>query len=113
IGTGATAVQLIPAIAADVGSLTVFQRTANYCVPLRNRPIDPETMREIKASYPDIFKLCLETPSAFPNMPDPRSAFDVSPEERREQHERLWLEPGFRKWQANFKDIMLPGKANE
>src|SRR5262249_49776632 len=39
IGTGATAVQLITEIAKVVGQLTVFQRTPNYCAPLRNRPI--------------------------------------------------------------------------
>jgi cation diffusion facilitator CzcD-associated flavoprotein CzcO len=52
IGTGATGVQLITEIAKEVGHLTVFQRTANYCAPLRNGPIDPETQRQIKASYP-------------------------------------------------------------
>src|SRR5262245_32434952 len=36
IGTGATAVQLIPLVAKEAGHLTVFQRTANYCAPLRN-----------------------------------------------------------------------------
>src|SRR6266850_7807671 len=58
IGTGATGVQLITEIAKDVGHLTVFQRTANYCAPLRNGPIDPDTQRQIKASYPDIFQKC-------------------------------------------------------
>ena len=62
IGTGATGVQLITEIAKEVGHLTVFQRTANYCAPLRNRFIDDETQREIKASYPEIFEKCLETP---------------------------------------------------
>lgn len=33
IGTGASAVQIIPAIADEVGSLTVFQRTPVYCIP--------------------------------------------------------------------------------
>ncbi|WP_232526916.1 flavin-containing monooxygenase [Mycobacterium intracellulare] len=33
IGTGASAVQLIPAIAGEVGSLTVFQRTPIWCLP--------------------------------------------------------------------------------
>lgn len=33
IGTGASAVQIIPAIAGDVGSLTVFQRTPVWSVP--------------------------------------------------------------------------------
>jgi cation diffusion facilitator CzcD-associated flavoprotein CzcO len=113
IGTGATAVQLIPEIAKEVAHLTVFQRTANYCVPLRNGPIDPEWQREIKASYPDIFKKCSETPGAFMHAFDPRSALALSPEERLAQYERLWAEPGFKKWLANFYDIMMPGEANE
>ena len=33
IGTGASAVQLIPAIAAEVEHLTVFQRTPIWCLP--------------------------------------------------------------------------------
>ena len=113
IGTGATAVQLIPEIAKEVAHLTVFQRTANYCVPLRNGPIDPEWQREIKASYPDIFKKCSETPGAFMHEFDSRSALALSPEERLAQYERLWAEPGFKKWLANFYDIMMPGEANE
>src|SRR5919201_1519197 len=113
IGTGATAVQLIPEIAKEVAHLTVFQRTANYCVPLRNGPIDPEWQHQIKASYPDIFKKCSETPGAFLHAFDPRSALAVSPEERLTQYERLWAEPGFKKWLANFYDIMMPGEANE
>src|SRR5216684_1621470 len=113
IGTGATGVQLITAIAKDVGHLTVFQRTANYCAPLRNGPIDPATQRQIKASYPDIFKQCNETAGSFIHQFDPRSALEVSPAERLEQYERLWAEPGFKKWLANFYDIMIPGPANE
>ena len=35
VGTGATAVA-IPEIAQQAKHLTVFQRTANYCVPARN-----------------------------------------------------------------------------
>lgn len=41
IGTGATAVQLIPKIAPDVAQLTVFQRTPAWVLPVRNRPIAP------------------------------------------------------------------------
>ena len=113
IGTGATGVQLIAEIAKEVGHLTVFQRTANYCAPLRNSPIDDETQRQIKASYPEIFKKCMETPGSFMHQFDPRSAMEVSPEERLEQYERLWAEPGFKKWLSNFHDVMVPGEANE
>ena len=113
IGTGATGVQLITEIAKEVSHLTVFQRTANFCAPLRNGPIDDETQREIKANYPEIFKKCMETPGSFIHEFDPRSALEVSPEERLEQYERLWQVGGFGKWLANFHDIMVPGEANE
>jgi len=113
IGTGATGVQLITEIAKEVGHLTVFQRTANYCAPLRNRLIDPEMQRQIKANYPEIFKKCNETAGSFMHQFDSRSALSVSPEERLEQYEQLWTEPGFKKWLSNFYDVMMPGEANE
>ena len=113
IGTGATGVQLIPEIAKEVGHLTVFQRTANYCAPLRNGLIDDEMQREIKANYPEIFRKCMETPGSFIHDFDPRSAMEVSSEERLEQYERLWAEPGFKKWLSNFYDVLMPGEANE
>ncbi len=113
IGTGATAVQLITEIAKEVGHLTVFQRTANYCAPLRNREIDDEMQAEIKANYPEIFKKCMETPGSFMHEFDTRSALEVSPEERLERYEDLWAEPGFKKWLSNFYDVLLPGEANE
>ena len=89
IGTGATAVQLIPEIANEVAHRTVFQRTANYCAPLRNGPIDPEWQREIKASYSEIFQKCRETPGAFLHPFDPRSALEVSAEVRLEQYREV------------------------
>ena len=39
IGTGSSGVQIVPAIADEVASLTVYQRTANWCTPLNNGPI--------------------------------------------------------------------------
>ena len=113
VGTGATAVQLITEIAREVGHLTVFQRTANYCAPLRNRPISEVEQEEIRGRYPEIFEKCQETSGSFVHEFDPRSAFSVSQEERVQQYERLWDEPGFAKWLSNFYDVMMPGPANE
>ena len=45
IGTGSSAVQSIPIIAAQATHLTVFQRTPNYAVPAHNAPLDPEYVR--------------------------------------------------------------------
>ena len=113
VGTGATAVQLITEIAKEVGHLTVFQRTANYCAPLRNRLIDDDEQQIIKRNFPEIFRRCMETAGSFVHEADPRSAFDVPEDERIEQYEKLWDEPGFAKWLSNFYDVMVPGPANE
>jgi cation diffusion facilitator CzcD-associated flavoprotein CzcO len=113
IGTGATAVQLIPVIAKEVGQLTVFQRTANYCAPLRNALVAPETQRQFKASYPEIHKRCRETPAGFMHDFDPRKTLEVPQEERLALYEELWAQPGFKKWLGNFHDIMTNREANE
>src|SRR5271167_438466 len=42
IGTGSSGVQLIPAIVDSVASMTVYQRTPNWCTPLNNAPITPD-----------------------------------------------------------------------
>ena len=112
IGTGATAVQTIQTIAKDVGHLTVFQRTPNWCAPLHNSKISEEEMRQIRARYPEIFARCYETPGCFIHSPDPRSALEVTPEEREAFWEKLYAEPGFGIWQANFRDILMDREAN-
>ncbi len=113
IGTGATAVQLIPEIAPQVGHLSVFQRTANYCCPLRNGEIDDETQQRIKEDYPKTFEVCDRTFGAFMQEFDPRNTFDVPPEERLAFYEEIWAKPGFHKWFGCFQDVMTDEKANE
>ncbi|HXZ89264.1 MAG TPA: NAD(P)/FAD-dependent oxidoreductase, partial [Candidatus Binataceae bacterium] len=113
IGTGATAVQLIPIIAKEVGQLTVFQRTPNYCAPLRNSLVSEETQRRFKASYDEIHRKCLETPAGFPYDFDRRKTSEVPREERLKLYEELWALPGFKKWLGNFRDIMTDRVANE
>ncbi len=112
IGTGATGVQTIQTIAGEVGHLTVFQRTPNWCAPLHNGKIDAETQGRIKAGYPEMFARCRETFACFLHTPDPRGAFEVSDEEREAFYEKLYGERGFGIWQGNFKDILMDRKAN-
>ncbi len=112
IGTGATGVQTIQEVAKTAGHLTVFQRTPNWCAPLHNRPITPEEMRQIKASYPEIFRRCQETFSCFLHTPDPRGTFEVTPEEREAFYEKLYASPGFGIWVGNFRDMLTDPAAN-
>jgi cation diffusion facilitator CzcD-associated flavoprotein CzcO len=112
IGTGATGVQVIGEIADQVGELTVFQRRPNWCAPLHNAEIPAEEMDDIKARYEEIFELCARTPGGFIHEPDRRPFFEVPREERIAKWEKLYGEPGFGIWLANFRDIFIDEEAN-
>ena len=112
IGTGATGVQVIGAIADQVGELTVFQRRPNWCAPLHNAEIAPEEMADIKSRYDEIFAICARTPGGFLHEPDRRPFFEVPREERVAMWEKLYGEPGFGIWLANFRDIFMDEEAN-
>ncbi len=56
IGTGASAVQVVPAIAPRVGNLEVFQRTAAWVVPKRDA-VYSETTRKLLARFPFLLSL--------------------------------------------------------
>lgn len=113
IGTGATGIQTIQEIVKEVGHLTVFQRTPNWSVPLRNTKITPEEMTVIRKNYPAIFQACNDSYSCFMHLPDARKTFDVSAEEREAFWEDLYRKPGFAKWMSNFGDIGYNQAAND
>jgi cation diffusion facilitator CzcD-associated flavoprotein CzcO len=56
IGTGASAVQFIPEIQAEVGELQVYQRTAPWIVPRNNAKINPR-LRQLFQRFPPAMKL--------------------------------------------------------
>jgi cation diffusion facilitator CzcD-associated flavoprotein CzcO len=51
VGTGASAVQLVPTIAPEVASLTVFQRTPIWCLPKLDGPL-PAGVRAVLRGVP-------------------------------------------------------------
>ncbi|MDG2277234.1 MAG: NAD(P)/FAD-dependent oxidoreductase [Pseudomonadales bacterium] len=112
IGTGATAIQLIPEVAKVAGQLTVFQRRANWAAPLNNAPISESEMAAIRERYDEIFAACARSPGGFEHEPDRRGFYDVSPEQRRELWDKLYDEPGFGIWLQNFTEIFLDATAN-
>lgn len=114
IGTGATAIQLIPIVAEQARHLTVFQRTPNYATPLQNRPMDETTDREVKANYRNLrrkeWQSLVGQPYDHSVLP---SALTVSEEERRQHYEQCWQEGGFALWVGSYEDILFDREANE
>lgn len=112
VGTGATAIQTIQAIAPSVGSLTIFQRTPNWTAPLRNSKINAEEMQDIRKRYPEIFRQCGESYACFVHVGDKTPTFSMSEEEREAQWERLYAEKGFAKVLSVSSDIYTNREAN-
>lgn len=52
VGIGASAIQFVPAIAEEVGSLTLFQRSVNYVAPKPDGPIGEGTRRILRSVGP-------------------------------------------------------------
>ena len=113
VGTGATGVQAIPVIAQQAKHLTVFQRTANYCVPARNGKVDPEVVQARKAEYDAIMQRVRESPFGQERWPMQKSVLETPPEEREREFDRMWDAGGFDFWLANYQDMLTDREANE
>jgi cation diffusion facilitator CzcD-associated flavoprotein CzcO len=113
VGTGATAVQAIPEIAQQAKQLTVFQRTANYCVPARNGKVNPELVKSRKANYEGVVKRIRESFFGFEYHFIAKSALETTPEEREREFDRMWDAGGFAFWLANYQDMFFDQKAND
>lgn len=105
VGTGATAVQLIQTIAPEVGHLSVFQRSPNWCTALRNRPIDNATQQALKRDADAIFALCNETYAGFIHKFDARDGSTLAKAERLRHYQTLHEQGGFALWLANYMDV--------
>jgi len=112
IGTGATAIQIIPEVARQAARLTVFQRRANWAAPLHNGPISAEEMASIRKRYDEIFAACARSPAAFEHIPDSRRFHDLTPAQRRAFWDELYEQPGFGIWLANFVETFIDEAAN-
>ena len=112
IGTGASAVQLIPEVAKEVAELVVYQRTPNWNSPLNNGKITEEEQAEIKATYDQIYYSCMNSFAGFVHRSSRKRAFDDSKEERWALYEKLYHQKGFSKLISNYRDTMTNPEAN-
>lgn len=113
IGTGSTGIQIAQETAKDAASVTVFQRTPNLCLPMRQRDLTREEQQNAKSEYPDIYRNRLTTFAGFSYDFVEKNTFDDNEEEREKFYEELWAEGGFKFWLANYKDLLFDSKAND
>ena len=112
IGTGSTGIQAAPVIAQSAAQLTVFQRTANYSVPARNRPLTPEFNQWVRENFEQIRDIAQSTVNGHAFRISERKVADVSPEERQGIYQAAWEEGGLQ-FRATFHDLLIDKAAND
>lgn len=112
VGTSSSGVQVVAAVADEVDSLTVYQRTPNWCTPLNNRPITPEEQKELRAGFEELREVVNTSVHGFHHPPNPRCAADDTPAQRQAFFEEMWNSPGFTKFTSNYVDILANPAAN-
>src|SRR6202011_4700965 len=114
IGTGSSGVQSIPIIAKQAKHLYVFQRTANFSLPARNAPMNPEKESAHKAQYPERRRAAFDKPFGIPGHPAPaKPALDATEEERLRVSGAKGAEGGSIRFLYSFTDLLINKESNE
>lgn len=95
VGTGSTAIQVIPIVAQQAAQLTIFQRTPSFSMPAWNGPLDSEEDRAMKAGYAEYRERARwsEVGVLYDSIEKP--AAEVEPEQQQRELERQWRAGGF------------------
>lgn len=112
IGTGATGVQIIPAVARDAGELFVFQRSPNWCTPLGNHALTPERLDALRGDPDTFLSFIKSTQTAFPYERNMRKGVDTTEQERQALFESLYDTPGYGIWLSGYRDLLTSRKSN-
>jgi cation diffusion facilitator CzcD-associated flavoprotein CzcO len=112
VGTSSSGVQVVPVISDEVESLTVYQRTPNWCTPLNNRPITPEEQAELRAGFEQLREILNTSVHGFHHPAHDRAAIDDPSEVRHAFYEKMWSSPGFTKLTSNYTDLLSNPDAN-
>ena len=111
VGTGSSAIQSIPLIAAEAEHLTVFQRQPNYTIPARNGPLDEAEYAAVRANYGELRRRAKQTATGSWWHPNPLTAAEMSTEERQREMEARWQKGGL-SFYGVFGDLLANGETN-
>ena len=113
IGTGSSGIQSVPVIAAEAKHLTVFQRTPNYSIPARNRPLSADDRAAFRSIYPQVRRFAREEAKngICTEMPD-RGALDDGANARRAKYEARWQHGGLT-FMSVYNNLALDKAAND
>jgi cation diffusion facilitator CzcD-associated flavoprotein CzcO/acetyl esterase/lipase len=113
IGTGSSAIQSIPLIAAQASRLTVFQRTPNFSIPAYNGAVRPSKRQEFDTDPVAYRQNARMSGAGVPRPIVEISALSVSDEERLAVYEKAWELGGIMEFLGTYMDHLTNPEANE
>lgn len=113
IGTGSTGVQIAQETSRQGAKVTLFQRTPNLALPMRQKKLTKEEQNSKKDSYPQMYKDRMKTFAGFSYDFYKKNTLDDSPEEREKFYQTLWDNGGFEFWLATYDDMLFDMDANK
>lgn len=114
IGNGSTGIQVMTAIAADVGQLVSFQRHPQYSVPSGQGPLPAGYREDVNKNYDKIWEDARASATAFGIHESTRKTMEATPEERQQAFQEMWDQSNpFRFMFSAFGDLITDRDANE
>lgn len=116
VGQGATGLQIVQEVSKKADKLTIFVRTPNMAVPMRQRKMTAAEQDQYTAIYEHLFQLGRASRTGFPykdSFHDGKAVKEVSKEEREARLEELWARGGFNFIVASYRDYILDQEAND
>lgn len=116
LGTGATGVQIIQEAGPVAAHLTVFQRTPNMALPMRQRRLDADGKRALKINMKERYASRARKRAGYDfDYLDyaGESAAGYTPEQIAQMYEAYWEEGGFIPWLGNFAEIYTDERVNQ
>lgn len=113
VGTGSSGIQSIPIIAEQARDLTVFQRTPNFSMPAGNRPLRPDEVAGMKASYRAWREAQRTSRAGIPTPEATELALAASPDDRAARYQAAWEKGDLVSLGGCYVDILIDPAANE
>ena len=112
IGTGSSGVQSIPEIAKEAAHVTVFQRTPQYALPARNRPLTEDERTQYRDDWANL-RESMKRRGGWPFKTNALSASEHTHEQRHERYEQLWAEGGIHLSINSYRGVLSNEELNE
>ena len=112
VGVGATGIQVIQTIAAEAGHLTVFARTPQYVLPMKNPKYTKADQDAYKRRFEELRSTLPHTFTGF-EYDFVHEWATCTPEQRQEVLEEIYQDGSLKLWLAGFGEMFFSPEGSE